>query len=304
MDTSRNISIEPKKFGRNNRIWQSEFEKEISGNSIKTWVSTDAAVVLSTEGFHDEANQMKSRYHDIPCWDHSRVILSNSDAATDSDYIHAYYVNGFRLERKFIATQAPIPETMMDFLEMIWQNGCQIIVALTEIYEDKQHEIEPYWPTSLGTQIIGKYILTTTRIDSKNDYTKYFLEIENTTEKKRCSISLYHYTNWPAFGVPVNISKFLTFFMAVNADSLERYFTPPHMGPIVVHSNAGIDRTGTFCVLDICSEECFATGQMNVLETVRRIRNERRLIIMTAEQYHFIFQALEILKEWDILLKY
>lgn len=301
LNTGRKISFAPKEFDRNS---QSKCEKEVNGSSTNEWVGTDTAVGLSTKTFHDEANKMKNRYHYIPRLDHSRDILSNSDSATDSDYIHANYVNGFKLEKKFIATEAPIPETMVDFLEMIWQNGCQIIVVLTKMFDDNHHEIEPYWPMTLGGQIRGKYILITTRINTRNDYIKYFLDFENRLVAKRRSISLYHYTNWPEFGAPVNISRFLTFLMAVNADSLERYFTPPHMGPIVVHDNAAFGRAGTFCALDICLEERLLTGQTNLLENVRRIRGECRLSVMTLNQYAFIDRALKILEQWDILLKY
>lgn len=302
LDTSSNVSIRPKKFSRNDRIWQSKFEKEVNGNSFNERVGTDATDVFSTEAFTDKANEMKDRCHNSPGYNDSWAIRWNFDDAKDSEYISANYVNGFKLERKFIVTQAPV--TMVNFLEMIWRNECRIIVALTEIYANNQHEYEPYWPTSLSTQTNGNYILTTTRIDTRNDYTKYFMEIENTSVAKRYSISLYHYTNWPEFCIPVNISKFLTFLLAVNADSLDRYFTQPDMGPIVVHGNADVVRTNTFCALDICIEEELATGQRNVFETVRRIRNEYRLSVVTRDQYKFIFHALKVLKKWDVLLKY
>nr|AGQ20209.1 AsIV-cont00097-ORF2 [Apophua simplicipes ichnovirus] len=125
-----------------------------------------------------------------------------------------------------------------------------------------------------------------------------------TTRERPRSISLYHYRDWPQFGVPLNVKDFLTFFMVINAEELERFFTSLGTGPVVVHGIAGIGRTGAFCALDVCFEEWHKTNATNVLDTVKRIRRERHMSVETADQYAFIFCSLEILKTWNVTYKY
>lgn len=53
--------------------------------------------------------------------DHSRVKLSIQNDDVHSDYINASYIHGYHKPRVFIATQAPLYETINDFWRMIWE---------------------------------------------------------------------------------------------------------------------------------------------------------------------------------------
>lgn len=304
--TSHKCLSVPVELNRSDKTLKLEYEKEAcKGPDVTLFFAPRLNVdeLLTTEAFNNVKNGKKNRYHDIPCWDLTRVILSNSDpaAASDSDYIHANYVNNFQLEPKFIATQTPMHETIVDFFNMIWQNECRIIVVLTEVFENGQYEIEPYWSTFLGLQTHGKYTIATTRIDKKGDYTKYYLGIRNATvPNERRIIRLYHYTKWPVYGTPRNTIGILAFVSAINAELLNRFLEVPHMGPIVVHGDAGAGRTGTFCTIDVCFEQWLKTHQVDILKTVKRIRRERHSSVMTADQYIFIFHAIKVLVTTNI----
>lgn len=52
----------------------------------------------------------KNRYKDIYCFDHSRVRLQNAPAG-DCDYVNASHIQAKLSNRKYIATQAPVPDT-------------------------------------------------------------------------------------------------------------------------------------------------------------------------------------------------
>lgn len=52
-----------------------------------------------------EANRLKNRYANISPYDHSRVVLPIVNADPDSDYINANWVNGYRKESQYIASQ-------------------------------------------------------------------------------------------------------------------------------------------------------------------------------------------------------
>lgn len=50
-------------------------------------------------------NQLKNRYTDVLCLDHSRVILNDSTEEKHNDYINANFVDGYKHKNAFISTQ-------------------------------------------------------------------------------------------------------------------------------------------------------------------------------------------------------
>ncbi|PIK35657.1 putative tyrosine-protein phosphatase non-receptor type 4 [Apostichopus japonicus] len=77
-------------------------------------------------------NIAKNRYRDISPYDATRVILTDSDTG---DYINANVVNmdipKAAMVNKYIAAQGPLPNTMVDFWDMIWEQRSTLIVMLT-----------------------------------------------------------------------------------------------------------------------------------------------------------------------------
>nr|AGQ20140.1 AsIV-cont00026-ORF1 [Apophua simplicipes ichnovirus] len=252
--------------------------------------------LLWTTFFHKTENRSKNRCEDVPCWDLTRVNLSyfGPAASPNTSYIHANYVTNYNFKQKFIATQSPLPETMIDFFNMIWQNNCRIIVVLTEIFENGLYEINPYWRTQLGVRKYEKYRVTTMRIDDQGDYKKYYLKLRNrAVPEEHRIITLYHFTKWPAEGIPSNNIGILAFIATINSEMLNCFRKVPRMGPIVVHGDAGVGRTGTYCAIDICFERWIKTGRVDAFNTVKRLRTERHSSVTTPEQYIFIFRVLK-----------
>ena len=54
-----------------------------------------------------ETNKAKNRYANVIAYDHSRVVLQTVDAAPDSSYVNANYMDGYRKHNAYIATQVP-----------------------------------------------------------------------------------------------------------------------------------------------------------------------------------------------------
>ena len=70
-------------------------------------------------------NRPKCRYGDLICPDESRVALSSGQ------FIHANWIPMYG-DLKAIATQGPMPETIGDFWEMVWENNVKYIVMLCD----------------------------------------------------------------------------------------------------------------------------------------------------------------------------
>lgn len=78
--------------------------------------------------------------------DKSRVILSEYPGVPGSDYINANYVRGSSNQRAYIASQGPLPNTLVDYWRMIWETDVLVIVMACNEHEAGKHKCEPYWP--------------------------------------------------------------------------------------------------------------------------------------------------------------
>jgi len=52
-----------------------------------------------------EANKGKNRYANVIAYDHSRVVLQVLDGVSETSYINANYMDGYRKHNAYIATQ-------------------------------------------------------------------------------------------------------------------------------------------------------------------------------------------------------
>ncbi|RMZ90894.1 hypothetical protein DV736_g1863, partial [Chaetothyriales sp. CBS 134916] len=89
----------------------------------------------------------KNRYNNIFPYDHCRVRLQGVGRG-DCDYINASHVKAEYSNRRYIATQAPIPSTFNDFWRVVWEQHVNVIVMLTAESEGGQLKSHPYWKTA------------------------------------------------------------------------------------------------------------------------------------------------------------
>ena len=52
-----------------------------------------------------------------------------------SDYINANFIDGYRRQGAYIATQGPMPETISDFWRMVWEQHTANIIMITKLEE-------------------------------------------------------------------------------------------------------------------------------------------------------------------------
>ena len=113
------------------------------------WVSLcgyEAEPSSTTVAFKAE-NKKKNRYPDKLPYDHNRVILNALVNATNSDYINASTVTDHDPRNpSFIVTQGPLGQTTADFWQMVWEQGCVVIVMLTRLQDNGYQLCTRYWP--------------------------------------------------------------------------------------------------------------------------------------------------------------
>ncbi|XP_076053155.1 protein tyrosine phosphatase Meg2 isoform X3 [Oratosquilla oratoria] len=245
-------------------------------------------------------NQIKNRYTDVLCFDHSRVVLCTEDEDPQTDYINANFVDGYKQKNAFISTQGPLPSTFGDFWRMIWEQHVCVVVMTTRGVERGRTKCGQYWPVTQGaTATHQHYTITNTLLQQFRDYAMAQLSVvDNRTGEER-KVEHLQFTAWPDYGVPESALAMLDFLTHVResqtrlTSALGDTWTGHPLGPpIVVHCSAGIGRTGTFCTLDICIKRLEDVGSIDVKGTVEKIRSQRAFSIQMPDQYVFCHLAL------------
>ncbi|XP_015201058.1 receptor-type tyrosine-protein phosphatase delta isoform X32 [Lepisosteus oculatus] len=247
--------------------------------------SIDPGQQFTWEHSNLEVNKPKNRYANVIAYDHSRVLLSAIEGIPGSDYINANYIDGYRKQNAYIATQGSLPETFGDFWRMIWEQRSANIVMMTKLEERSRVKCDQYWPTR-GTETYG--LIQVTLLDTVELATycvRTFALYKNGSSEKR-EVRQFQFTAWPDHGVPEHPTPFLAFLRRVKACN------PPDAGPMVVHCSAGVGRTGCFIVIDAMLERIKHEKTVDIYGHVTLMRSQRNYMVQTEDQYIFIHDAL------------
>uniref|UniRef100_A0A8C2E6H7 protein-tyrosine-phosphatase n=1 Tax=Cyprinus carpio TaxID=7962 RepID=A0A8C2E6H7_CYPCA len=247
--------------------------------------SIDPGQQFSWEHSNLEINKPKNRYANVIAYDHTRVALSNNDGVPGGDYINANFIDGYRRQGAYIATQGPMPDTFSDFWRLVWEQHTANIIMITKLEEKSRNKCDQYWP-SRGTETYG--LMQVTLLDTVELATycvRTFALIKSGSGEKR-ELRQFQFTAWPDQGVPEHPTLFLAFLRRVKACN------PPDAGPIVVHCSAGVGRTGCFIVIDAMLERVKQEKTIDIYGHVTLMRSQRNYMVQTEEQYVFIYEAL------------
>lgn len=261
-------------------------------------------------------SKKRDRYHHPLVFEHSRVKLDTVG------YINA----NFLLDHEYIATQAPFPSTIPHFWSMIWQESISLIIMLTPINEDGQEKAHRYWPTSnfptkryqdpsypgrcdfvvklLEKSVIGEnLIMRRFQLCYQNEFRQ---------------VIQFQHIEWPDHGCPDDNDDIVSLL-----STLQEWKSAVSK-PILVHCSAGIGRTGTFITIryelmkaveqfharssqspslyldcDRIKEvrEFLRNHEFTVVDTVRKLRKDRKMMVHNQEQFAFCYRFFESLLE-------
>ncbi|EAW20432.1 putative protein tyrosine phosphatase (Pyp1) [Aspergillus fischeri NRRL 181] len=238
----------------------------------------------------------KNRYNNIYPFDHSRVRLQDVPSG-GCDYVNANYMKAEYSNKRYIATQAPVPETFDDFWRVIWEQDVRLVVSLTAEIERGQVKCHRYWESgNYGPFRVNSF--SERRIPMKasgshQNQRQSTMSLSDPSEEPSdpCIIvrhfGLSHsafpfqplrevtqlqYPYWPDFGTTSQPSHLLQLVDECNAVIRatsntcfdDREAMPTEHRPVLVHCSAGCGRTGTFCTVD------------SVLDMLKRQRTARK----------------------------
>ena len=229
----------------------------------------------------------KNRYSNVLPYDHSRVKLATLPGEPGSDYINASYIPGYKLKQEYIAAQGPLSSTIGDFWRMVWEQDVQSVVMVAKLtVVDRTGKSIKYWKEEPLHCCGISITLQSEKID-KHWTVREFLLVKDKTEH---TVKHYQFTaEWPVYDIPDDTGPLL---------DLVKYFRSQqdacdsNHGPVVVHCDGGVGRTGTFIALDILLQHIEDNDWVDVFGLACEMRRYRQRMIETELQYIFIHKAL------------
>ncbi|XP_032547130.1 receptor-type tyrosine-protein phosphatase eta isoform X3 [Chiroxiphia lanceolata] len=231
-------------------------------------------------------NRGKNRYNNVLPYDISRVKLSNESSGT-GDYINANYIPGYSSKKAFIAAQGPLPNTIDDFWQMIWEKNIYSIVMLTKCMEQARTKCEQYWPDK-QSKTYGDIIVTMVSEIVLPEWTIRDFTVEKSNTAESHTVRQFHFTSWPDHGVPETTDLLIDFRHLVHQYNSQN----PVDSPTLVHCSAGVGRTGTFIAIDRLIQQMEMENTVDVYGVVYDLRMHRPLMVQTEDQYVFLNQCV------------
>uniref|UniRef100_H2UZA4 protein-tyrosine-phosphatase n=1 Tax=Takifugu rubripes TaxID=31033 RepID=H2UZA4_TAKRU len=254
--------------------------------------------IYPTNAGEKEENVKKNRYKDILPFDHSRVKLGLKTSNQDADYINANFIKGMDGPETYIATQGPLPNTVIDFWRMNWEYNVAVIVMACREFEMGRKKCERYYPQFKEEPVaFGPFRISCESEQARTDYLIRALTVECENETRR--ITQFHYLNWPDHDVPSSFDSILDMI------GLMREYQDHNDVPICVHCSAGCGRTGAICAIDY-TWNLLKAGKIpedfNVFRLIQEMRTQRHSAVQTKEQYELVHKAIAQLFEKQLQL--
>ncbi|RKO87682.1 protein-tyrosine phosphatase-like protein [Blyttiomyces helicus] len=184
----------------------------------------------------------KNRYLSVWPYDHNRVKLPERPFA--SDYINASHITA-SASQDYIATQAPLPSTTLDFYRMLWDQNSRLIVMVTDEFDEAGSRLcDRYWPEAMGPAGAMKWEASDLVVEGveTEDLPSVPAAVRwlRVSDGAKCArrIALVQMFGWPDHGVPADGAAVVRLHHLVErvrrqigADSSSGHASFPIVGP-------------------------------------------------------------------------
>ncbi|XP_054334303.1 tyrosine-protein phosphatase non-receptor type 18 isoform X14 [Pongo pygmaeus] len=244
--------------------------------------------VCSTEAGSRPENVRKNRYKDVLPYDQTRVILSLLREEGHSDYINGNFIRGVDGSLAYIATQGPLPHTLLDFWRLVWEFGVKVILMACREIENGRKRCERYWAQEQEPLQTGLFCITLIKEKWLNEDIM-LRTLKVTFQKESRSVYQLQYMSWPDRGVPSSPDHMLA--MVEEARRLQG--SGPE--PLCVHCSAGCGRTGVLCTVDYVRQLLLTQvipPDFSLFDVVLEMRKQRPAAVQTEKQYRFLYHTV------------
>uniref|UniRef100_A0A671V945 Tyrosine-protein phosphatase non-receptor type 13 n=1 Tax=Sparus aurata TaxID=8175 RepID=A0A671V945_SPAAU len=228
-------------------------------------------------------NKKKNRYKNIVPFDTTRVVLGK-----DGGYINANFIKMSVKDEDYlyIACQGPLPTTLGDFWQMVWEQKSNVIAMMTQEVEGGKVKCQRYWPDTPRTaeMVDDRLQITLIKDQYLDNFVIRLIEVKDIQTNEIQRVTHLNYTGWPDHGTPTQPEQLLTFIS---------YMRHVHRsGPIITHCSAGIGRSGTLICIDVVLGLIGKDADFDISDVVRNMRLQRQGMVQTEDQYIFCYQVI------------
>ena len=83
----------------------------------------------------------------------------------------AISIQGYKQRKGFIIAQSPMVITAKDFIKMLYERECGVVVMLCGCEEGGVEVCAQYWPTTAGTMMkYGEFMVSTVSFNTKDGF--------------------------------------------------------------------------------------------------------------------------------------
>uniref|UniRef100_A0A1X7UYG7 protein-tyrosine-phosphatase n=1 Tax=Amphimedon queenslandica TaxID=400682 RepID=A0A1X7UYG7_AMPQE len=246
-------------------------------------------------------NRFPSKLDTLP-YDMTRVRLRT--ASGTGDYINANHVDGYKHRGAFLATQAPMKETVEDLWRMVWEQWSSSIVMLCNLEENEKEVCAKYWPDKVDESVTyGKMVVKLVSEEKRPHYIirKLMLSQESTYinvsagAADHLMVTQFHYVNWAEDEKPKDETPLLKLI-----DQLLHNQMNTGNKAITVMCSDGIGRTGSFMCMYSVLERIKIESVADVFQYIKGARFNRPGLVQNVVQYEFCHDIiLEYINSFD-----
>ncbi|XP_051717726.1 solute carrier organic anion transporter family member 5A1b isoform X4 [Ctenopharyngodon idella] len=244
-----------------------------------------------------DSNVKKNRMSTVIAYDHCRITLKVENNQGNSDYINASPIMDHDPRNPaYIATQGPLPSTVADFWQMVWESGCVVVVMLTPLSENGVKQCYHYWPDE-GSNL---YHIYEVNLVSEHVWCDDFLVrsfyLKNMQTNETRTVTQFHYHTWLNDRTPETSQTLLDFRRKVNKCYRGRSC------PVIVHCSDGAGRTGTYILIDmVLNKMAKGAKEIDIAATLEHLRDQRPGMVQTKDQFEFALTT--VAEEVNAILK-
>lgn len=132
----------------------------------------------------------KNRFANIVPLPETRCFLQPLGDDPRTEYVNANYVKGPADKvNYYIATQAPLENTVADFWRLVWEQNSRVIVMATDLIED-------------GVERCAEYLPSSVVLDNQLAFGDIHVELKSREVKEKYAVSTVHLRNMGAGVAP------------------------------------------------------------------------------------------------------
>nr|XP_053639721.1 tyrosine-protein phosphatase 99A-like [Cherax quadricarinatus] len=229
-------------------------------------------------------NREKNRSTDHLPMENGRVHLTPKPGVDGSDYINATWLMGHQRLREFVLTQHPLPSTILDFWQMVWDHNAQTVVVLTSV--DESQGFPQFWPAQHDDFDSEHWKVRYLEEKLNSGLVTVDVAVQSLQDDYELPVRLIHAPGWPQ-----TLPALATTLSLVSLVS--EAHTNYQNGPLIVVDRYGGTEAATFCALTTLKSQVEFEQHLDTYMYCKLYHNRRPSIWTSQDDILFVYRAME-----------